>query len=548
VKVKFVPFVLEGQNIPKYFPPHETPSLLSRLLKPRRTSLGWTVDCFVARFGRFEKLFNDGYERWPNPIAWLEAEMDREDVLGQQIRPWKLVVENGEKEPKEPPVIDWETLQSLQWLTRGDYSKYPKSTFSPGKRGTQPLELHDIISPNSFRFRESTRAKKGRKEKEKAAKKSTVIDLTGNSSGHMNQTAVRRGFNEIHSGYTGDESELTSPMPRKRKHTDNSRPQFTRQVGTDEETLPTSDRLQNSRHIKQERATNFVRDDDLYGISDREEERRIQRQSKRIRYQSSPPKRSQSPNSSGIVMAPRSIKEEDYQLRTRASSNDATIITSIFESGQTSSDLGDRRKHIYSTSSPESDSDIELIETSSRHLPSALKSQSKSPTKASTSSGFLGSKHNFGIQERLNAFEHQFKIPQNEFDSRYYERLHSPSFSPEAQQNLCPSTEFSPSFGSNTPPSSNKSTGTMDRMVIDLESPEPDYQDGDAERGAHIRPSMSSSEKIQGCIDMTDDLETVSSDTLSSRTISRSAGSLDEIQSRIASFRVAGDVVRRNSL
>jgi hypothetical protein len=131
MKAELVPFVLEGQNNPKYFRPHGvTPPELPKLLKPRRTSLGWTVDCFIARFERFEKLFNGGYERWPNPIAWLEAEIDREEVQGQQVRPWKLVAEKGQKEPKEPPVIDWETLQRLKWSTRGDYSKYPKSTIS----------------------------------------------------------------------------------------------------------------------------------------------------------------------------------------------------------------------------------------------------------------------------------------------------------------------------------------------------------------------------------------------------------------------------------
>ena len=126
-----VPFVLEGQNNPKFFLHYGvTPPKSPVVLKPRRTSFDWTVDCFVARFRRFENLFNDGYERWPNPIAWLEAEMDREYYQGQQVQPWKLVTEKGEKEPRNPPIIDWETLQNLKWDTIGDYSHYPKTMLS----------------------------------------------------------------------------------------------------------------------------------------------------------------------------------------------------------------------------------------------------------------------------------------------------------------------------------------------------------------------------------------------------------------------------------
>ncbi len=126
MKVELIPFVLEGQNNPKFFANGVTPPIPPKLLKPRRTSGDWTVDCFIARFGMFETIFNGGYEQWPNPIAWLEAEMAIEEIRGQNPRPWKLVVEKGQKEPKDPPVIDWEILQRLNWATRGNYSQYPK--------------------------------------------------------------------------------------------------------------------------------------------------------------------------------------------------------------------------------------------------------------------------------------------------------------------------------------------------------------------------------------------------------------------------------------
>lgn len=130
VKVELISFVLAGQNDPKNFILNGAiPPLPLKVLNPRRTSCGWSVDCFIARFERFERIFKGGYERWPNPVAWLEAEMDREECQNQMMRPWKLVVEEGEKEPKEPPVIGWETLQRLKWFTRGNHSQYPKPMF-----------------------------------------------------------------------------------------------------------------------------------------------------------------------------------------------------------------------------------------------------------------------------------------------------------------------------------------------------------------------------------------------------------------------------------
>jgi hypothetical protein len=127
MKVGLIPFVLEGQNNPKFFIANGvTPPLPPKLLIPRKTTGDWTVDCFIARFRKFEEVFNGGYERWPNPIAWLEAEMGYEERRNWIIRPRKLVFNKGEKESRDPPVVPWEKLHSLKWQTKGDFSEYPK--------------------------------------------------------------------------------------------------------------------------------------------------------------------------------------------------------------------------------------------------------------------------------------------------------------------------------------------------------------------------------------------------------------------------------------
>ena len=89
-------------------------------------------------------------------------------------------------------------------------------------------------------------------EREKAGKETiTTADLTGNdtSSGHTNQPATRRAWDkdldDIHSGYTGDESDLASPMSRKRKYNGDSRPQFTHYVDSDDENFPALEQRQN---------------------------------------------------------------------------------------------------------------------------------------------------------------------------------------------------------------------------------------------------------------------------------------------------------------
>ncbi len=107
----------------------------------------------------------------------------------------------------------------------------------------------------------------------------------------MNQPAVRRGFSDNHSGYTGDESDLASPIPRKRKCNNHNNTKLAHQVGSDDEPFPTLKQMHHLHRVKQEKAARFVPEEDLYGVSDREDERRGQRQRKRARYNSPPPRK-----------------------------------------------------------------------------------------------------------------------------------------------------------------------------------------------------------------------------------------------------------------
>ncbi len=65
------------------------------------------------------------YERFPNPIAWLEAHMDYEVVSGKLLQPGYMKIEE-DGYYMDQSVISWEFLKELQWETGGDYSQYPK--------------------------------------------------------------------------------------------------------------------------------------------------------------------------------------------------------------------------------------------------------------------------------------------------------------------------------------------------------------------------------------------------------------------------------------
>lgn len=129
---ELVHFLQEGQNNPKYFVDGLTPPLAPRRCVPLQTTTGWTVDFFIARFRFYESVYGEGeYQRLPNPVAWLEAELEEEkrcegkDEVGLG-RPWKGMVEGKEYEA----VLDWDTLAAYDFWAAGG-KKYPTLLSSP---------------------------------------------------------------------------------------------------------------------------------------------------------------------------------------------------------------------------------------------------------------------------------------------------------------------------------------------------------------------------------------------------------------------------------
>lgn len=127
LKEDLVHFLQEGRNDPKYFIDGLTPPLAPRPCVPLETTTGWTVDCFIARFRFYEKVYNEGeYQRLPNPIAWLEAELEEEkrcegkDIVGLG-RPWKGHVDGKKCEA----VVDWDTLAGYDFWAVGG-AQYPR--------------------------------------------------------------------------------------------------------------------------------------------------------------------------------------------------------------------------------------------------------------------------------------------------------------------------------------------------------------------------------------------------------------------------------------
>lgn len=127
-----VTFIQRSQNNPLYFVPGVTPPLPPKNVLPLRTTGGWTVDCFIARFANFEN-FLEGLNlvQVPNPIFWLEAvledELRRQDRgTGYQVmRPWKGTV-NGDRVDQ---VMNWEILAGLEWTQREGC--YPRPFVAP---------------------------------------------------------------------------------------------------------------------------------------------------------------------------------------------------------------------------------------------------------------------------------------------------------------------------------------------------------------------------------------------------------------------------------
>ncbi|KAF4629348.1 hypothetical protein G7Y89_g8804 [Cudoniella acicularis] len=241
-RADLINFVYVGDNDKKYFVPNITPPRTPKLKVPLETALGWTVDCFIARFWKFEKEFvdNDDYVRVPNPILWLEAQLQDEAYRHEMntgfvvTKPWRGKVSIEKEAESIPAVLDWNTLMNLEWV-RNDAARYPRLfVFS---KPAQQLQLSDIINPKTNRFKESKKAKRDRKEKEKAAKKArtTAVDLTNDSDddvprGHMNRRWDLNLSDDFASGYAGDESEAGTTKSRKRNHSpDEDSPQQLRQ-------------------------------------------------------------------------------------------------------------------------------------------------------------------------------------------------------------------------------------------------------------------------------------------------------------------------------
>lgn len=186
----------------------------------------------------------------------------------------------------------------------------------------------------------------------------------------MNQAAVpkpcERRFDEIGSGYTGDESDLTSPMHLKRKYNGSGGFGFTNQVDSDDDTFPNIEQLQ--QRVKQELKLVNVSGDYLYVVSDREDERREQGKRKRVRRQS--------PQLHTFKALP--ISEEN--LIVRPGLMNASFKRSSTAAAQKSG--GREPRTIYTTPSLESDSGgFEVIDTSNRPPILPLNSEIRSAIK-----------------------------------------------------------------------------------------------------------------------------------------------------------------------
>jgi hypothetical protein len=194
------------------------------------------------------------------------------------------------------------------------------------------------------------------------------VDLTGIDEGHMNQPAMPRAwdrdFDGTVSGYAGDESDLASPMVRKRKYNDYDVPRVDQQVESGDETFPTLEELQRMPHVNQERKPVIIPELDLYGVSDREDDRRQPR--KRPRYQQIHPKKFHHP--SGLT---RNEERKDVLPIRRGHRDDYSKMLPG-DATQKARTWGRVHPSIHSTLPLESDSDeIEVVETTNYARPSS---------------------------------------------------------------------------------------------------------------------------------------------------------------------------------
>jgi hypothetical protein len=104
-------------------------------LKVQPHEEAWTIDCFLSRWGKFEQFFRKMcFFQTPNPLYWLEAEMDDElkhHIRGtacRMMRPWKGLVEGN----AVPAIVDWDTLRRLEWKRKDSVYPRPFSSLDVG--------------------------------------------------------------------------------------------------------------------------------------------------------------------------------------------------------------------------------------------------------------------------------------------------------------------------------------------------------------------------------------------------------------------------------
>jgi hypothetical protein len=125
-KAGLISFVQEGRNDQRNVFQGQIPPLLPTRRVPWHVSKDWTVDCFLARFRKFEGIFGgNSYTQHPNPILWLEAEMEYEERLNRKKNPWKQEF-NAQALEESDVVVDWAFLKNVKWQTRGEFDQYPK--------------------------------------------------------------------------------------------------------------------------------------------------------------------------------------------------------------------------------------------------------------------------------------------------------------------------------------------------------------------------------------------------------------------------------------
>jgi hypothetical protein len=203
----------------------------------------------------------------------------------------------------------------------------------------------------------------------------------------MNQPAVLQAWDkdflsdDVISGYTGDESELASPIDRKRKYGAGNNPDLDHYVDSDEEEFPTLEQMQHSRSVEQEVKPCFIPENDLCDVYGQEPERIEPNRRKKARHQS-PPKQFKNPLNVGMLFGSESAHDGSSKLPVRSGSKAASFKIPSPELAQKFGNRGRFVNRTCNTSSPESDLDeVEIIETQTRPEFSLTRSQIKLPTK-----------------------------------------------------------------------------------------------------------------------------------------------------------------------